>query len=256
MVMETNDCTFTLLTEQNILSLEPFFLQYAYGICDNTIGAVYQWRNIYVSYFAVVDHCLCIRANYGEYGDCYTVPIGCGDFDRAFDCIECDAEKNHIPLRFCVVPEEALGVLRDRYGERVRAESIRDWADYLYDANAFRTYSGKQLHTQKNHVNRFWREHPNAVCAIVNTPEIEQTAQAFLDEYVAQHPVASGNGMIDTSKLFVFFIIAGSLALLGALVVICSDTMRGVASLMYAMFFILLSMGIALIGLGVSISRK
>ena len=188
MVMETNDCTFTLLTEQNILSLEPYFLQYAYGICDNTIGAVYQWRNIYVSYFAVVDHCLCIRANYGEYGDCYTVPIGCGDFDRAFDCIECDAEKNHIPLRFCVVPEEALGVLRDRYGERVRAESIRDWADYLYDANAFRTYSGKQLHTQKNHVNRFWREHPNAVCAIVNTPEIEQTAQAFLDEYVAQHP--------------------------------------------------------------------
>ena len=98
---------------------------------------------------------------------------------------------------------------------------------------------------------------PANLCDNVTTQQpIQPEPQLPKLEHVAQQPVASGNGMIDTSKLFIFFIIAGSLALLGALVVICSDTMRGVASLMYAMFFILLSMGIALIGLGVSISRK
>ncbi len=185
------DCSFQRLTGENITQLEPFFARYAFGICDNTIGAVYQWRDIYVSYYAVEDKCLCIRANYGVYGDCYTVPIGCGSFDRAYDRIECDARSLGLPLRFCVVPEKVLGQLSDRYGERMHAESIRDWADYLYDADAFRTYSGKHLHTQKNHVNRFYRDHPDAVCTVIENAATEQQALVFLDEYERQHPDSS-----------------------------------------------------------------
>ena len=189
--MDLENCCFERLTGENVLQLAPFFAQYAYGICDNTLGAVYQWRDIYVSYFAVADRCLCIRAGYGVYGDCYTVPIGCGDFSRAFDRIECDAKKLGLKLRFCVVPEEALALLYDRYGARAKAESIRDWADYLYDAEAFRTYAGKHLHTQKNHVNRFYRDNPDAACVVVDNPETEQAVQTFLNEYERQHPEAS-----------------------------------------------------------------
>lgn len=184
------DCAFERLTGENVLALAPFFDQYAYGICDNTIGAVYQWRDIYVSHYAVADGCLCIRAGYGAYGECYTVPIGCGDLSRAFDRIECDAKTNGFPLRFCVVPEEALPLLAARYGDRMKAESVRDWADYLYEAEAFRTYAGKALHTQKNHVNRFYRDNPDARCAVVADAETEAKVYAFLDEYAAQHPEA------------------------------------------------------------------
>lgn len=189
--MEPQSCAWERLTAENVLALAPFFAQYAYGICDNTIGAVYQWRDIYVSHFSVADRCLCIRASYGAYGDCYPMPIGCGDLGHAFDRIERDAAQRQAPLRYCVVPGEALPLLYARYGDRMQAESVRDWADYLYDAEAFRTYAGKALHTQKNHVNRFWREHPNALLLPIESPEAERMAQSFLDVYAAQHADSS-----------------------------------------------------------------
>ena len=55
------------ITGKNISALKPFFETYACGICDNTIGAVYQWRDIYESYYAIVEGMLCIRAGYGAY---------------------------------------------------------------------------------------------------------------------------------------------------------------------------------------------
>lgn len=187
--MITPDCAFERLTEENVLSLQPYFQSHAYGICDNTIGAVYQWRDIYATYFAVSGGFLCIR--YGGGQDCYTVPIGEGNLDAAFDRIECDAGKRNLPVRFCVVPEEAMPVLRYRYGDRLRVQSIRDWADYLYDADAFRTYAGKHLHTQKNHVNRFYREHPDAETRLILDPETEASVYTFLDRFKEEHPELS-----------------------------------------------------------------
>lgn len=176
------------ITENNITALKPFFESYACGICDNTIGAVYQWRNIYVSYFAIVEGMLCIRAGYGAYGDCYTVPLGAGDFSAACAANERDAKQRGIPLRYCVAPSCSLKCLHARYGERMHTESIRDWADYIYEADAFRSYAGKTYHTQKNHVNRFYRDHPDARTVMVDNDETERMCLAFLDRFRAVHP--------------------------------------------------------------------
>ena len=156
------------ITGETISALKPFFHTYACGICDNTVGAVYQWRDIYVSYYAIVKDMLCIRAGYGAYGECYTVPLGSGDLSAAFEANEEDAKRRGIPLRYCVVPRCMMPLLEARYAGRMEVESIRDWADYVYDAEAFRTFSGKAYHGQKNHVNRFYREHPDAEAVLVS----------------------------------------------------------------------------------------
>ncbi len=179
------------ITGSNIFALKPFFETYACGICDNTIGAVYQWRDIYVSYYAVVEDMLCIRANYGVYGDCYTAPLGGGDFDAACEANEADAKRLGIPLRYCVVPFCMIPSLEARYGDRMEAEPVRDWADYIYDAEAFRTFAGKAYHGQKNHVNRFYREHPDAVSVTVSDAETERACLAFLERFRAMHPELS-----------------------------------------------------------------
>ena len=176
------------ITGNNITALTPFFQTYACGICDNTIGAVYQWRNIYESYYAIVGGMLCIRACYGAYGECYTVPLGAGDFAAACECNERDAKARGIPLRYCVAPTCSVPCLENRYGERMEIESIRDWADYIYDADAFRTFSGKAYHTQKNHVNRFYRDHPDARTVLVTDEADERLCLAFLDRFRAKHP--------------------------------------------------------------------
>ena len=176
------------ITGENISALTPYFEIFACGICDNTIGAVYQWRNIYVSYYAIVEGMLCIRANYGAYGECYTVPLGAGDFEAACKANEADAKERGIPLRYCVVPDCQIPLLRSHYGARMTTESIRDWADYIYDAESFRTFSGKAYHGQKNHVNRFYREHPDAETVVVSDAETERECLAFLDRFREKHP--------------------------------------------------------------------
>ena len=176
------------ITGENISALKPFFETYACGICDNTIGAVYQWREIYVSGYAIVEGMLCIRAGYGEYGECYTVPIGGGDFAAACAANEADAKERAIPLRYCVVPCCMMPRLKERYGDRMETESIRDWADYIYHAESFRTFSGKSYHGQKNHVNRFYREHPDAEAVVVSDAEGERACLVFLDRFREKHP--------------------------------------------------------------------
>lgn len=176
------------ITERSVQDLKPFFQTYACGICDNTVGAVYQWRDIYVSYYAIVKDMLCIRAGYGAYGECYTAPLGAGDFDAACEANEQDAKRLGIPLRYCVVPPCAIPRLRMRYGERMQVESIRDWADYIYRADAFLTYAGKALHTQKNHVNRFYRDHPDAQTLIVQDDGTARRCLGFLDRFREKHP--------------------------------------------------------------------
>ncbi len=176
------------ITGENISALKPFFEIYACGICDNTIGAVYQWRDIYVSYYAIVEGMLCIRANYGEYGECYTVPLGGGDFAAACAANEADAKRRNIPLRYCVAPSCMMQHLETCYGGRMKTESIRDWADYIYDAESFRTFAGKAYHGQKNHVNRFYRDNPDAETRIVSDAETERLCLDFLDRFREKHP--------------------------------------------------------------------
>ena len=179
------------ITGETVSALKPFFQLYACGICDNTVGAVYQWRDIYVSYYAIVKDMLCIRAGYGAYGECYTVPLGSGDLSAAFEANEEDAKRRGIPLRYCVVPRCMMPLLEARYAGRMEVESIRDWADYVYDAEAFRTFSGKAYHGQKNHVNRFYREHPDAEAVLVSDEETERACLGFLDRFRAAHPELS-----------------------------------------------------------------
>lgn len=182
---------FERITGENISELTPYFEIFACGICDNTIGAVYQWRDIYVSYYAIVEGMLCIRANYGSYGECYTVPLGAGDFEAACKAVGADARERDIPLRYCVVPDCQMPLLRSHYGDRMQAESIRDWADYIYDAESFRTFAGKAYHGQKNHVNRFYREHPDAEAVVVSDTEIEWKCLDFLERFRRMHPELS-----------------------------------------------------------------
>lgn len=179
--------TFQRITEQNIQALLPYFAQQPYGTCDNTVGVVYQWRKFYAD-FSIAEDRLCIRMDFGNGAYGYGIPIGSGSFREAFLRIESDAEQQGTALRYCLVPEAAMPLLAARYGqETLTVRKERDWADYEYDADAFRTYAGKALHTQKNHVNRFVREHPEAHMILVQDASEEAMALQFLDDFSKQH---------------------------------------------------------------------
>ncbi len=177
---------FTRLTTENMPLLLPFYREHHPTICDNTQGAVYQWRNAYVTYFSIVDNMLCIRASYGADGDCYTLPIGSGDLRTALAHCEAEARERNDEFKFCVIPKEGVDELYKIYGDRVVAENRRGWADYLYEAEGFLDYRGKQYHTQRNHVNRFFRENPSAEVRPVDA-QLEPACMDFLCRYEKEH---------------------------------------------------------------------
>lgn len=165
----------------------PFYQSHNPTICDNTAGAVYQWRNAYVTYFDIVDGFLCIRAGYGKDGECYAFPIGNGtNIENALAACAEDAALRHDTLKFCVVPKAALETFSRLYAERAMIQNRREWADYLYQADGFLEYRGKRYHTQRNHVNRFYRENPDVAFKQV-THELEPACIDFLSRYATEH---------------------------------------------------------------------
>ena len=74
------------------------------------------------------------------------------------------------------------------HARRCRAESKRDWADYLYNLEDHINFPGKKFHTQRNHLNHFLRDNPDAKFVPV-TPETMPAAKRFLAEYEQYTPV-------------------------------------------------------------------
>lgn len=179
---------FSKITIQNAAELRPYLITQPFRTCDYTLGAVFQWRAYFRSAYAIVANQLVMRATYPGEGEFFTYPVGSSDVSDALAAIEAHAAETGAPLCFCSVPEEGMEILRARYGERAEITTHRDWADYLYNASDLIEFPGKKYHTQRNHLNRFFKDNPSAKFVPV-TEETLPNAIAFLNEYEQHVPL-------------------------------------------------------------------
>ncbi len=180
--------SFSPITIQNAAELRPYLDVQPFRTCDYTLGAVFQWRAYFCSAYAIVADMLVMRATYPGDGEYFVYPVGNGDIGAALDAIEAYAAQTGAKLFFCAVPEAGVAVLRERYQGRAQVSTHRDWADYLYNASDLIDFPGKKYHTQRNHLNRFFKDNPSAVFIPV-TEETLPAAIAFLDEYEQHVPL-------------------------------------------------------------------
>ncbi len=169
------------LTPQAMVEIRPLLAFQKFRSCDYTIGGLYIWRDYFGQAFTVKDGMLIGTANYFDKGLCYSYPVGCGSFDKALDEIEADAAERGIPLRFCCVPDEAIGRLAEHFGRPYEATGYRQWEDYLYPYANFLGYHGKKLVTQRNHCNRFLREYPQYEYVPLKSGNIDEARRFLLD---------------------------------------------------------------------------
>lgn len=93
----------------------------------------------------------------------------------------------------------------------------------------------------------------------INQPTQPNTGQPWLNKsgqqpLPAQQPINNA-GSVDYASRRVFFILAGSIACLGAFAVLMGEIVRMMVPVMMGFFFLLITAGITLIGLGISIRR-
>jgi uncharacterized protein len=109
----------------------------------------------------VVGNCLSLISDGGVFTEPHiTWPVG--DYDgpglqRLADAAWPFFQQQGWPFRMMYIDEADLPLVKSLSGYQVRLSYQPDFDDYLYDADVLRQLSGKTLHGQRNHLNRFVR---------------------------------------------------------------------------------------------------
>lgn len=143
--------------------LAAYYRASPHEVCEYSLGIKLMWEKTYRYAFSEVAGCLVCRDEYDgiTYFD-YPIAGEDGDVEAALTAIEEYALENDIPLRFTTLPPTVLGELTARY-DGVRLRKTYYCADYFYRTEDVRAFEGKKYAGQRNHIRRFYREHPNAV---------------------------------------------------------------------------------------------
>ena len=150
---------FTKLEKENIFEIKDYLIQYGGAFCDLSVGVKYMWRDDFKIDYAICNNTLIMKETSPDYENAFYYPLG-QDVLGALEQIEEYTRQNFIPLKFCCIDNATATYFAERY-HSVRIENDRAWSDYIYDAEKFKTYSGKKFSGQRNHVNKFTKLYPN-----------------------------------------------------------------------------------------------
>ncbi len=175
---------FRTLEEKDIPELLPYFRAQTTHIADWSAGFLFMWRRYQKPLFAEAEGCLILRETFVGRQYFYYPLSPEGDpaaEERAVEALEQHCRENDVRLHFTNVPAGRLPSLVLRYGADVHVADIRRWRDYLYNAEDFKTYAGGRYSGQRNHVNKFRKNCPDAEF-VVYREEDRPAVEAFLRE--------------------------------------------------------------------------
>ena len=176
---------FTPVTAEAMTLLRPYYETCTYRLCEYSAGVKYMWRDHLHSEYAIADGCLIIRNRLdGVTQFDYPIPGPGGDVEAALATVEDDCRQRGVRPIFSVVPESEAGKLALRW-PRVTITNERVWKDYLYRAEDLARFAGRHYSGQRNHINKFNKEHPGAEF-IPLTAEDSALLETFWADYGAE----------------------------------------------------------------------
>lgn len=147
------------------------------SFCDISAGVKYMWRDEFVAEYAEIDGTLILRETCPDYKNAFYYPIG-DDINGALDEIETYCKVKCEPLVFCCIDEKIKDELLKRY-PAADVSFNRDWSDYIYLAQDFKTFSGKKFSGQRNHVNKFAKTYPDYAFKQITADDFPRIAEFF-----------------------------------------------------------------------------
>ena len=114
----------------------------------------------------------------------YLFPVGVGDKKPVLDAVIQDARERGIPCRFTGLRPGESELLESLYPGMFRFHPDRDSFDYVYDVNDLADLKGKKFQKKRNHLNRFWQNHPDGVLEPI-TAENCKEAEKLVEQWYA-----------------------------------------------------------------------
>ena len=174
---------FKKLTLDCINKLRPFFAENQCRICDCTIGGTFIWRDYHNTEYAIEAETLYFKVSHPV--PAIAPPRGADINKKSYERIIGYCEEKGIPARICSVSEPVLrGILALYPDSKVRTE--REWSDYLYLSGDLTGLAGRKYAGQRNHINRFLREHPAWSFERITAENITEV-RAFYKKYIREH---------------------------------------------------------------------
>ena len=184
--------SFTPLTIEHHALLRRYYDGCDYHLCEYSTGTKLMWSLYLRPSFAQEAGCLIVRNRVdGEWVFDFPVPGPGGDVDAALTAIEEYCTETGTPPVISVVPEEKAPELLLRW-PRFRLTNERNWKDYLYRAEDMAAFAGRKYSGQRNHINKFRKEYPNARFVVL-TGEDMPLIEDFWGDYEQEFQKTSFN---------------------------------------------------------------
>lgn len=149
--------------------LAPYYAAVTQPSCEYTFANNLLWARHYGNTWTQLEGCLVLR--YPWEGPAYTILPGSGDPRSAILALLEQAKKEKKQLRLEVTRRQ-WEQLQEWFPQKVCCTFHPDFGEYLYETASLQQMRGKKLHSKKNMINRFEREHTWSYEAI--TPKNRQ----------------------------------------------------------------------------------
>ena len=176
---------FSPLTLDAVPRIQPYLGCSASRTCDFTVGGLLMWTDYFNYTYAIYNDTLYIK---GVTEDdvtrpAFSLPVGRTPLQESIALLKDYCRDNGcMPLVFSAVPEMYVEPLRLLGATAVT--QLDDWGDYLYDAEALATLSGKKLGKKRNHVNRFMAENPGYTFEPLTPDKVGDVMRFFHDTHL------------------------------------------------------------------------
>ena len=185
--------------DKDVNIIAPYIKQSTISFCDISLGVRFMWRDDFVIDYAIKNQTLIMKETCPDYENAFYYPIG-ADVEGALKEIENWTRKNNIPLKFCCIDNFTASELVKRY-DSVSIINDRDWSDYIYTAEQFKTYSGKKLSGQRNHVNKFKKLYPDYRFKKIEKADLN-SIKNFLSEFDSRKQFMRWSEAVEQRKVF------------------------------------------------------
>lgn len=127
-----------------------------YKSCEYAYANLFSWSGMYKTVYAETEDGFFFRMHH-DGADYFLCPVVSPKAaERAFITLAgYEKERGGQCLNFVCLPGDFADVIKKIWPDAVITNS-RDSADYIYETGRLATFSGKALHTKKNHRNRFF----------------------------------------------------------------------------------------------------
>lgn len=138
--------------------IAPFLAKADFSGCHQNFTNIFAWSKIYSYRVARVNDFLVVK---GVIDDIpyYFYPAGSGDIKNVLEIMKQDAASRGNQFVLAGISPENIEVLDDMFPEHFEYKAMRDIFDYVYRLDKLVTLAGNKMHSKRNHVNRFMKDH-------------------------------------------------------------------------------------------------